>query len=96
VGGASAGAYPQHPLRPLYRARGPQFAPANPRCAEGAQASQHPCQPAEPAALSAQPVTPESAVGGHLAQPVTVVSAPGDQQWSTRPLQNHCADRCRD
>jgi hypothetical protein len=43
-----------------------------------------------------QPVSSESAAGGHLAQPVTVVSPPGDQQWSARPLQNHCAARCRD
>jgi hypothetical protein len=61
----------------VYRARGPQPAPASPGCAQGAQASQHPCHPAEPAALAAKPTSPESAASGHLAQPETIVSAPG-------------------
>jgi hypothetical protein len=95
VGGASVGANPQHPPKPQHRALGPQLATTNPGCAEGAQASRHPCQPSEPAALAAQPVSPESAASGHLAQPVTIVPAIGDQQWSIQPVQNHCATLCR-
>jgi hypothetical protein len=53
-----------------------------------------PVQPAEPATLAARPVSSESAASGHLAQPVTIVSAPGDQQWSAQPVQNRGAAVC--